>query len=251
MLLLRSEKYNDSPLTILVSSQHQKGCMRTHRLFLLLDQLRGRRHPVPAQELAEACKVSVRTIYRDMATLQELGVPVRGESGIGYQLESGFFLPPLHFDQDELAAIMLGMRIVAARGDDTLALAARKVTDKVAAVMPDDRRRHFERLPFRAASSLRDTQVHVPGMLHTLRVAIREYQYLQIHYTDLQQNASERTIRPLGLTMFDQTWLLTAWCEKRHAFRHFRVDRIAHAVLPGTHFLPETGKRFEDYLKQL
>ncbi len=77
--------------------------MKTIRLFSLLDHLRGRVHPVSAEVLAQALNVSVRTIYRDMATLQAIGAPVRGESGLGYMLEKDFFLPPLNFSPDDVA----------------------------------------------------------------------------------------------------------------------------------------------------
>ncbi|WP_049270436.1 helix-turn-helix transcriptional regulator, partial [Serratia marcescens] len=90
--------------------------MRTVRLFSILEQLRGRQRPVSAEFLAQALDVSVRTIYRDMSTLQAMGAPIRGESGLGYQLEKGYFLPPLHFDANELEAIILGTRLIAARG---------------------------------------------------------------------------------------------------------------------------------------
>ena len=77
---------------------------RTSRLFLLLDSLRGHRRPVAAARLAETLSVSLRTIYRDIGTLVELGAPIDGEAGIGYVLRTGFFLPPLMFTEDELDA---------------------------------------------------------------------------------------------------------------------------------------------------
>jgi predicted DNA-binding transcriptional regulator YafY len=82
--------------------------MRAARLFALLDQLRLRRWPVSASELAKLMGVTERTIYRDMASLQAMGAPIRGEGGIGYQIERGYFLPPLHFDEDELACKIQG-----------------------------------------------------------------------------------------------------------------------------------------------
>ena len=94
--------------------------MRTERLFRLLDELRGRRHAVSAQVLAETLGVTMRTIYRDIATLQGMGAPIRGEGGVGYQLEKGYFLPPLRFDDNELDALIIGLRLAAARGDHAL-----------------------------------------------------------------------------------------------------------------------------------
>ncbi|WP_354296204.1 WYL domain-containing protein [Sphingomonas sp. 1185] len=84
-----------------------------------------------------------------------------------------------------------------------------------------------------------------------MRDAIRRHLVLRIAYVDLSDNESERTVRPLGLTLFDSAWLLTGWCEARNAFRNFRVDRIGVISGTCTTFRPENGQRFEDYLKTL
>ncbi|TIQ99994.1 MAG: HTH domain-containing protein, partial [Mesorhizobium sp.] len=65
--------------------------MKTLRLFALLDQLRLAHRPVSAEVLAQRLGVSPRTIYRDVASLQAMSAPIRGESGLGYQLEKGYF----------------------------------------------------------------------------------------------------------------------------------------------------------------
>lgn len=124
--------------------------MRTLRLFALLDHLRARLGPISAEALALELGVSMRTIYRDMATLQAMGAPVRGESGIGYQLEKGYFLPPLRFDADEQEALMLGLRLIAARGDTALASAARRASAKIGAVLGEGDGAAYAELPLRA-----------------------------------------------------------------------------------------------------
>lgn len=225
--------------------------MRTLRLFALLDNLRGRLSPVSAETLAVDLNVSIRTIYRDMATLQAMGAPVRGEAGIGYCMERGYFLPPLQFDADELEAIMLGTRLIAARADEELSDAARRVSAKVSVVMDGEAGEVYARLPLRAVSQ------HAPGDTKTgvhlslLRKAIRERASLDIRYLDLKEARSQRLAHPLGLTVFDEVWLLTIWCETRNDFRNLRVDRIEGVERTGKHFRPEKGKRFEDYLQTL
>lgn len=69
-----------------------------------------------AKTLAEVFQVSERTIYRDMETLLELGVPIEGEAGTGFILRPGFFLPSMAFTRDEADAVLLGLRFVMARG---------------------------------------------------------------------------------------------------------------------------------------
>lgn len=225
--------------------------MKTIRLFQLLDNLRSRIHPVSALTLAQALNVSERTIYRDMATLQSIGAPIRGESGLGYVLDKGHFLPPLSFDADELDAIMLGVRLLAARADDDLGAAIKRVSAKVAAVLDDNKKDTYQRLPLRAVSKPSNEITRANGHLTALRLAIRQRQQLAIHYVDLKNRESHRTARPLGLTIFDTVWILTVWCEVRSDFRNLRVDNIVTATATGAHFQHERGKRFEDYLKTL
>lgn len=225
--------------------------MKTIRLFTLLEHLRSRVHPVSAEVLAQALDVSVRTIYRDMATLQAIGAPVRGESGLGYLLEKEYFLPPLNFDPDELDAIMLGMRLIGARGDDVLSAAATRVSAKISAVIDVKKVDIYKRLPLRAVT--RQTEESEKAMKHLafLRLAIRKRLQLNLNYVDLRGRESNRIVLPLGLTVFDSVWLLTVWCEKRSGFRNLRVDNITSVVGTGQHFRPENGKLFEDYLKTL
>ncbi|MDV6226425.1 WYL domain-containing protein [Nitratireductor aquimarinus] len=221
--------------------------MRASRLFGLLEQLRMHRQPVSAAVLAETLGVSVRTIYRDIATLQSMGAPIRGEGGVGYQIERGYFLPPLHFDADELDAITLGMQLISARGDSDIKKAAARVAAKVDAIAPGGANGRVRQGDMIAYSKASEAQRH----LAALRRAVRERRRLEIVYLDLKDQQSTRRVRPLGLTAFDQVWLLTAWCDERDDFRNFRVDRLATVTETGARFAPQAGREFRDYLKTL
>ena len=107
---------------------------RAERLLQLMQALRRRRHPVSGAALADELGISLRTLYRDIASLQAQGAHIDGEPGMGYVLKPGFMLPPLMFSQEEIEALVLGSRWVADRGDPELAEAARNVLSKVAAV---------------------------------------------------------------------------------------------------------------------
>lgn len=196
-------------------------------------------------------EVSPRTIYRDMATLVAMGAPVRGEAGLGYQLEKGYFLPPLHFDADELEAIMLGVRLVMARGDGDLGAAAQRVSGKISSTMQAGAGDRYKNLQLRAVSKL--TEEHSKANLHLsfLRRAVRDRVVVRLEYLDLKDNITKRIVRPLGLTMFDAVWLLTGWCESRNDFRNFRLDRISKVETAGQVFRHQKGQRFEDYLLTL
>ncbi|HEV7834216.1 MAG TPA: HTH domain-containing protein, partial [Caballeronia sp.] len=108
---------------------------RAARLLTLLERLRAKRVPVTASELASDPGVSERTMYRDIATLIEQGAPIHGEAGIGYVLRPGLFLPPLMLSEDEIDAVVLGLRYVDQRGDDVLRKAAAQALAKIDAVL--------------------------------------------------------------------------------------------------------------------
>ncbi|RTF32774.1 HTH domain-containing protein, partial [Serratia marcescens] len=97
---------------------------RAQRLLDLMQLLRNHRYPVAGHALAQTLGISMRTLYRDIATLQQQGAEIAGEAGVGYVLRPGFMLPPLMFSPAETEALVLGMRWVSRRGDSQLASAA-------------------------------------------------------------------------------------------------------------------------------
>lgn len=197
---------------------------RTERLFDLLQLLRNHRFPVSGAELAQSLGISLRTLYRDIATLQAQGAEITGEPGLGYVLKPGFMLPPLMFSEDEIEAIVLGSRWVARRTDTQLQNAAQNALAKIASVLPSELRRQLE------ASGLLIAPGEVKASrdidLILIRKTIRLEHKLLMHYQDLQDNHSERIIWPLALGFFDTVRIIIAWCELRQDFRHFRTDRI-------------------------
>ena len=117
---------------------------RSERLLQLLQVLRRHRHPLSGSAIASELGISLRTLYRDVATLQSQGARIDGAPGLGYVLQAGFTLPPLMFSTDELEALVLGSRWVAERGDTRLAAAARDALAKIAAVLPAELRHELD-----------------------------------------------------------------------------------------------------------
>src|SRR5246500_3364940 len=110
---------------------------RSDRLFDVIQSLRTAKGPMTAAALAEQLEVTVRTIYRDVATLQARRVPIEGASGIGYVLRRGFDLQPLMFTAEEIEAIAVGVRLVSRTGDPALHDAAANVLSKVTVILPE------------------------------------------------------------------------------------------------------------------
>jgi predicted DNA-binding transcriptional regulator YafY len=181
--------------------------------------------PVSGQALADELGISIRTLYRDIATLQGQGAHIEGEPGIGYVLRPGFMLPPLMFSEDEIEALVLGSRWVADRADNPLGSAARNALAKIAAVLPADLREGLE-----AANLLIGPGAPIATGavdLSLVRKAIRAERKLSIRYRDNNGTESQRVIWPFALGFFDRVRMVVAWCELRQDFRHFRADRIA------------------------
>jgi predicted DNA-binding transcriptional regulator YafY len=198
---------------------------RSARLLDLLQLLRRHRQPVSGDNLARELGISIRTLYRDIATLQAQGADITGEPGIGYILKPGFMLPPLMFSEDELEALVLGSRWVSKRAGGPLGKAAENALAKIASVLPKDLRDQLDatNLIVGPGDPVVDGEVH----LSTIRLAIRKERKLDIGYADEAGRASQRTIWPFALGFFDRVRIVMAWCELRSDFRHFRVDRIA------------------------
>jgi predicted DNA-binding transcriptional regulator YafY len=195
---------------------------RTQRLLMLMDALRRRRRPVTAAGLADELSVSIRTIYRDVQSLIELGAPIDGEAGLGYMLRGGFFLPPLMFDEDELEALVWGLRHIGQQGDRTLATPAANALAKIASAAPEDLRDRIAATGLYAAPTATATS----PSLKPLREAIRNEHKVAIVYGDENNNETRRTVWPIAIGLFEGKQVLVAWCELRVAFRHFRADRI-------------------------
>ncbi len=217
---------------------------RTDRLIDLLLILRdGRLHR--AQDMADRLGVSLRTVYRDMDTLIASGVPIAGERGLGYLATAAITLPPLNLTLTELEALHLGMAVVGEAADDELKAAARSLSAKIDAALPEDRTSAptgwgFAVYPF--ADAARGFQ-HMPA----IRGAVRARQKLRVTIPDSHGAMTDRVIRPLQMEYWGRVWTVTVWCELTADFAVLRVDKIESLrVLPQL-FVDEPGKTLADY----
>lgn len=218
---------------------------RADRLFQIL-LLLGRERIKTARLLAEELEVSKRTIYRDIADLVSVGVPIDGEAGVGYRLHPGYQVPPLMFDAEELEALLLGAKMVRSWADKELAKAAERVLSKIDAVLPDRLRGGLEKKTLLIPDCFIPPET-VRGMAQ-LRKAIDQRLKVQMGYVREDGGHSERVVWPLGLVFWGTKWTLGAWCEWRDEFRTFRLDRIRSLELLPLKFPDMEGRRFKDYI---
>ena len=205
---------------------------KSTRLLQLLHILRHRsKRPATAAKLAAELGISPRTLYRDINTLRTQGADIRGEAGIGYQLQRDHSqLPPLMFSQDELEAIIIGIRWASAHTEPAIGQAAENALTKIRSVLPP----HLSHTAANAQFSIAPAPQYSEAERHVLaqiRQALREQRRLLIDYLDLKGNPSHRQIQPIALGYFPEVRLLAAWCEERQDFRHFCCDRIQSIAL--------------------
>lgn len=218
---------------------------RADRLFRITQELRSDRW-ITARTLAERLEVSERTIYRDIQDLSLSGIPVIAETGMGYRLMEGFRLPPMMFSEDELEALLLGVRMVGVWSDPLLADAAERAVARIEAVLPE------RLLPELARNTILvppfGPEAAVSDALHLLRQAVRGQRKVSFKYRRADGEESVRTVQPLGLAYWGRTWTLVAWCELREDFRHFRLDRMETLIESGENFVSKPGQALEDFL---
>jgi predicted DNA-binding transcriptional regulator YafY len=206
---------------------------RTQRLLDLLQFLRGHRYPVTGEMLAGQLGISLRTLYRDIAMLQQQGAHIEGEAGVGYVLRPGFMLPPLMFSPEEIQALVLGSQWVAGRADSQLGLAARNALAKIAAVLPAELRQQVDDGALIVAPGEQEADTADVALI---RESIRKERKLRIEYRDERAAQTARVIWPFALAFFDRVRIVAAWCELRQEFRHFRTDRIVSLEMPGERY---------------
>jgi len=225
---------------------------RADRLFQIVQIVRGRRLTT-ARYLAERLKISERTVYRDIADLSSSGVPILGEAGVGYVLQKGFDLPPLMFTGEEVEALLIGARMVGSWGGTALAMSAAQAMEKIAAILPAGSR-----------AAMETTQVHAPDFhidqtvaarFEKLRQAVKSKHYVDISYEAPDSPKTNRRLRPVALHFWGGSgsggWTLAAWCELRHDFRLFRIDRITELAITPEMFREEAGKTIADFMRHI
>jgi predicted DNA-binding transcriptional regulator YafY len=181
-----------------------------------------------------------------MDMLVRQGVPVSGAAGVGYVPRGQHLTPPMALTDNEVEALVLGLRIVATWGDGGLAAASNSLFPKLQLRLASDTLRRLQQTALLAPFSSMYTPA--PSVLPALRQAVRQRRKVSFDYTDADGRTTCRMVRPLSIAFFSTVWSMTAWCELRLDFRFFRLDRMRSLILRNEHFATEPCKRLPDYL---
>ncbi|CAM3838415.1 YafY family protein [Mucilaginibacter galii] len=223
---------------------------RIDRISAILIQLQSRR-VVKAQAIAERFGISLRTVYRDMSTLEEAGVPIIGEAGVGYSLADGYRLPPIAFTLDEATAFITAGKLVETLTDEVNGSNYQSAMYKVRAVLRNAEKDYVAELDSRIEVLKARRPPHMQEGLNPLQLilkAIAEKRVICLDYFSYyRQQHTQRCVEPVGVFYLDNYWHLIAWCREKKDYRDFRFDRMLNAEI--THeVVATTHPSLKDYL---
>ena len=211
---------------------------RLDRLSAILIQLQSRR-VVKAQHIADRYQISLRTVYRDIRTLEEGGIPIIGEAGIGYTLAQGYKLPPIMFSREEATAFLTAEKLISRFTDAENSASYQSAMDKVRAVLKSSEQHFLENIDNRieVLQSRKPVQKVTDNLIQTILTAIADKLVLDLEYfAHYRQESTSRHVEPIGIFYLDQYWHLIAFCRSRKAIRDFRFDRVRHICLLECHY---------------
>ncbi|MFT3909479.1 MAG: YafY family protein [Ferruginibacter sp.] len=228
---------------------------RIDRVSAILIQLQSKRI-VKAQDIADRFNISLRTVYRDIKALDEAGIPVIGEAGMGYSIMEGYRLPPVMFTQEEATAFLTAGKMVEKLTDSSTRSSYESALFKIKAVLKYSEKDYVEGLedhievvqnPYLPVNS--NAQIH----LQTILQNIANKTIIDIgYYANHTQEYSNRMVEPIGIFYLGSNWYMIAYCHLRKDYRHFRTDRISYITPTASHFEKEhpSLKSFLDKMKQ-
>lgn len=227
---------------------------RIDRLQAILTTLQSKRI-VTADALAQKFEVSVRTIYRDIRSLEEGGVPIGAEAGIGYYIMEGYHLPPIMFTHEEARVLLMAGKMVEKMTDLHTSKVFAEALTKISAVLDSSKKEELEDLDNKIVVLPNMMQVgqETPDLvLDKIKEALARSVKASFDYVSNNRNEhSTREVEPLGLCYYGNNWHLIAYCLLRKDYRDFRVDRISHFVLNSHRFKPSAHPSLRQYLDQL
>lgn len=198
---------------------------RLTRITSILIQLQSKKI-VTAKEIADRFEISLRTVYRDIKTLQESGVPIGSENGTGYFIVEGYSLPPIMITEEEANALIVSEKLILNQGDTSLMKDFNSLLIKIRTTLRNFEKDNIAKLENRVAPS-HTKETFTSDSLSTIQKAITNTHVVQIKYHSLYKNEiTLREIEPLGIYFTEKAWVVVALCKLRDEIREFRLDRV-------------------------
>lgn len=224
---------------------------RFDRIVAILIQLQSKRI-VKAQELADRFDVSLRTIYRDIRTLEASGVPIYSEAGVGYSLVDGYRLPPVMFTREEAGSFVAAEKLMQKFTDENLKKNFSSAMFKIKSVLRGSEKDWIESIESKIKISNRGEAFHShsPEVLEVLFESIAQKFQVKFLYQSVEsESPTERLVEPVGLYHEHTNWYILAYCHLRKDYRNFRTDRVLKISRTGLPFESE-HRELDFYLKK-
>jgi predicted DNA-binding transcriptional regulator YafY len=225
---------------------------RLERLQAILIQLQSKKI-VKAQEIAQRFGISERTVYRDIRSLEESGVPIGSEAGVGYWLMDTFNLPPVMFTNEEASSLLIGYEMVRHLVDEPTQKNFDSALTKIRAVLRASGKEHLARLDGKISVSKYSFDAVSPKNLNLdmVKQALAENLCLEMNYrAQYNQSESTRIVEPVGVLYYSMEWHLIAYCRLRKDYRDFRLDRVAGISKTAFLFDPSRRLSLKEYIEK-
>jgi len=211
---------------------------RLERLQSILTLLQSGRL-ITSTQLSEKFRVSKRTIYRDIKSLENAGTPIITVEGRGYQLMEGYTLPPIMFSEEEALALITAHKLISINKDRSLKDNHEKAIEKIRAILRTSSKKKAEMMEERIVSLHNLPRLTTSDYVATMQQAILDRIVLDIKYQSLgKSETTQRKIEPMAMYHTKDNWILIAWCRLRNGYREFRLDCIL-SVAKKTDIFPE------------
>jgi predicted DNA-binding transcriptional regulator YafY len=229
--------------------------MKVGRLISIIMILLNKER-ISAQELADTFEVSIRTIYRDMDTINLAGIPIRSTSGVsgGFEIMPNYKIDKKVFSTADLSAILMGLSNLSnmMTGDDLANALA-----KIRSFIPTDKAKDIE---------LKTNQIYIdlsPWMnnkdiqpsLELVKTALQSNKLFSFDYTDQHGNKTTRTVELYQIVLKGNHWYTQGYCYQRDDFRLFKLSRMSNLLMLEDTFKPRDYQKpqldFTDIIKTI
>ncbi|QIK60877.1 YafY family transcriptional regulator [Dysgonomonas sp. HDW5A] len=205
---------------------------RIDRLSAILIMLQSS-SSVNMKQITNRFGITPRTVYRDMKALDEAGIPIAGDSRMGFSLVEGFKLPPLMFTEKEAFAFLAAEKLVDRFSDAGFKEGYKSGIEKIKSVMRLADMKAMDNFTDNVSSL--DLQFKNPSdsqnILQLLMCEISKRKKVQISYFSYnRQEVSIRKVDPIGIFFSMSHWYLIAFCNTKKDYRTFRVNRIQEII---------------------
>ena len=200
--------------------------MKIDRLLSIIIMLLNR-DKIPAKELADKFEVSIRTIYRDIDTINQAGIPIisyQGNNG-GFGIIDNYKIDRQLLTLKDIFSILSALKGINTTLEDTeLDNAIEKITTLVPKEKSDMMKLHCEQLVIDVLPwGFTHKQKERIKLIHN---SIIDNRVIDFIYSNTKNETIRRSVEPMTLIFKGYAWYLFGYCLIKKDFRLFRLSRM-------------------------